>query len=376
MPLSTWPTRGSTRGCVVPEARWSADEPLLDVRDLTVRFRSRRDVVTAVDRLSFSVNTAEILGVVGESGSGKSVTMMSLLKLIRNPNCTVSGQALFRGQDLIAMPDKAMRSLRGRSIAMIFQDPMTALTPVYTVGWHIVEQLRAHGHVPARDARRRAVELLDEVGIPDAAGRVDDYPHQFSGGMRQRAVIAMALAHNPTLLIADEPTTALDVTTQAQILELLRRLQREHDSSIVLITHDMGVISEIADRVLVMYAGRAVETGPRQEVFRRPNHPYTWGLLGSVPRVGRARLRRLPTIPGHPISPDQIPEGCAFQRRCRHRHNRCVELPPLMGALDHRDACWLPREDRQAIRRTSDVAAAAAGDPGDAVPAAAESEPV
>jgi peptide/nickel transport system ATP-binding protein len=345
-------------------------EPLLDVRDLTVTFRSRGGTVTAVDRLNFQVGTGETLGVVGESGSGKSVSMMSILKLIRDPNCTVTGQAWFRGRDLIALRDKEMRALRGRSIAMIFQDPMTALTPVYTVGWHIVEQLQAHGRMPGRVARERAVQLLDEVGIPDAGRRIDDYPHQFSGGMRQRAVIAMALAHNPTLLIADEPTTALDVTTQAQILDLLRRLQREHNSSIVLITHDMGVISEIAERVLVMYAGRAAEVGPRRAVFREANHPYTWGLLGSVPRVGRTRLRRLPTIPGHPVGPESVPSGCAFATRCRHRFDRCDERPELAGAGDHLDACWLPRDDRQALRRSSEVAAAAEGDPGDVQPAA------
>jgi peptide/nickel transport system ATP-binding protein len=345
-----------------------AGESLLDVRDLTVRFRSRRGVVTAVDNLSFTVEAGEVLGVVGESGSGKSVTMMSMLKLIRDPNCQVTGQALFRGQDLIAMRDKQMRALRGRSIAMIFQDPMTALTPVYTVGWHIVEQIQAHGRMPVRAARKRAIELLDEVGIPNAARRVDDYPHQFSGGMRQRAVIAMALVHNPALLIADEPTTALDVTTQAQILDLLRRLQRDHLSSVVLITHDMGVISELADRVLVMYAGRVAEIGPRESVFHRPNHPYTWGLLGSVPRVGRrTRTRRLPTIPGHPVSPDNLPAGCAFSTRCRHRHARCAEVPPLAGLGDHLDACWLPRDDRQGLRHVTDIAAEAAGDPGDSM---------
>jgi peptide/nickel transport system ATP-binding protein len=343
---------------------------LLDVRDLTVTFRSRRGVVTAVDQLSFRLDEGEVLGVVGESGSGKSVSMMSLLRLIKDPNCTVSGQAEFRGSDLISLPDKQMRSLRGRSIAMIFQDPMTALTPVYTVGWHIVEALQAHGRMPARSARQRAVDLLDEVGIPDAARRVDDYPHQFSGGMRQRAVIAMALAHNPKLLIADEPTTALDVTTQAQILDLLRRLQRDHNSSIILITHDMGVVSEIADRVLVMYAGRAAETGPRRDVFRTANHPYTWGLLGSVPRVGRTRLRRLPTIPGHPIGPEDVPSGCAFASRCRQRFDKCDERPELDGTGDHLDACWLPRDDRQAIRRRTVIEAAEAGDPGDAAPAA------
>jgi peptide/nickel transport system ATP-binding protein len=340
------------------------------VRDLTVRFRSRRGTVTAVDNLGFRVNEGEVLGVVGESGSGKSVSMMSMLRLIKDPNCAVSGQALFNGKDLVTLPEKQLRSLRGRSIAMIFQDPMTALTPVYTVGWHIVEALQAHGRMPAKNARQRAVELLDEVGIPNASRRVDDHPHQFSGGMRQRAVIAMALAHNPKLLIADEPTTALDVTTQAQILDLLRRLQRDHNSAIILITHDMGVVSEIADRVLVMYAGRAAETGPRRDVFRTANHPYTWGLLGSVPRVGRVRLPRLPTIPGHPIGPEDVPPGCPFATRCRLVHDKCDERPELAGSHGHLDACWLPREDRQALRRDTELAAAAEGDPGDVEPAA------
>jgi peptide/nickel transport system ATP-binding protein len=347
-------------------------EPLLEVRDLRVSFRSRHGTVQAVDGLSFILHPGELLAIVGESGSGKSVSMMSILKLIRDPNCVVEGEARFLGQDLVAMRDKDLRSLRGKDIAMIFQDPMTSLTPVYKVGWHIAEQIRAHEPVSKAAARERAVTLLEEVGIPDAGRRIDDYPHQFSGGMRQRAVIAMALANNPKLLIADEPTTALDVTTQAQILALLQRLQRDHGSSIVLITHDMGVVSETADRVLVMYAGRAVEEGPRQAVFRRPNHPYTWGLLGSVPRVNAPRQRRLPTIPGSPISVEAVPQGCPFQPRCRYRHDHCVERPPLEGTIDHVDACWLPRDDRQELRHRADAVAVAEGDPGDTteVPAA------
>ncbi len=330
-------------------------EPLLDVRDLKVTFRSRRGVVPAVDGLTFRVEPGQVLGIVGESGSGKSVSMMSILKLIRNPNCVVEGQALFRGRDLVAMRDKELQSLRGKDIAMVFQDPMTSLTPVYTVGWHIAEQIRAHERVSRQAARDRAVQLLTEVGIPDPQHRVDDHPHQFSGGMRQRAVIAMALANNPQLLIADEPTTALDVTTQAQILDLLQRLQREHGSSIIMITHDMGVVSQIADRVLVMYAGRAVEQGGRTDVFRRPEHPYTWGLLGSVPRVWGERVKRLPTIPGQPVSADAVPSGCPFQPRCLHRHDACEQRPELAGPPEHQDACWLPRGDRQQLRR-SDVA--------------------
>jgi peptide/nickel transport system ATP-binding protein len=232
---------------------------------------------------------------------------------------------------------------------------MTALTPVYTVGWHIAEQLRAHAPVSRTEARRRAIELLDDVGISNPARRVDSYPHEFSGGMRQRAVIAMALACHPKLLIADEPTTALDVTTQAQILDLMRRLRAEHGSSIVVITHDMGVVSEIADQVLVMYGGRAVEQGPKTEVFRRPRHPYTWGLLGSVPRVTGARIRRLAVIPGSPIAPLDVPAGCAFAPRCRFRHEACAERPELRGGHRHLDACWLPADGRDALRAEAAV---------------------
>jgi peptide/nickel transport system ATP-binding protein len=338
---------------------------LLEVKDLRVSFRSRRGTARAVDGLSFSLQSGEVLGVVGESGSGKSVSMMSILKLIRDPNCTVEGQALFKGRDLVTMSEDELRHVRGREISMIFQDSMTSLTPVYTVGWHIAEQLGAHTRISKSAARARAVELLEEVGIPDPHRRVDDYPHQFSGGMRQRAVIAMGLANNPSLLIADEPTTAVDVTTQAQVLDLLRRLRREHGSSIVLITHDMGVVSQFADRVLVMYAGRAVEEGPKTEVFHRPQHPYTWGLLGSVPRARAPRVRRLPAIPGSPASGLTAPGGCAFAPRCRHRHDRCDEQPPLEG-VQHADACWLPREQRSELRHDGDAAAVAEGDPGQA----------
>ncbi|WP_327086561.1 ABC transporter ATP-binding protein [Nonomuraea sp. NBC_01738] len=316
---------------------------LLEVSDLRVRFGS----FTAVDGLSFSVRQGEVLGIVGESGSGKSVSMMGLLGLIRTPGAEISGKVSFRGQDLLSLKPKEMRAIRGKEIAMIFQDPMTALTPVYTVGWQIAEQIRAHADVSKKEARKRAIDLLEEVGIPAPAKRVDNYPHEFSGGMRQRAVIAMALSCNPALLIADEPTTALDVTTQAQILDLMRRLREDHGSAIVMITHDMGVVSELADQVLVMYGGRSVEHGPRKDVFRRPRHPYTWGLLDSVPRVGGARLRRLPTIPGTPGA--STGGGCTFADRCAHRHAACAALPPLEGQ-EHRDACWLPMPDRERVR--------------------------
>jgi peptide/nickel transport system ATP-binding protein len=338
---------------------------LLDVRDLKVTFRTRRGLVTAVDGLSFSLGRSDVLGIVGESGSGKSVSVMSLLKLIRDPNATVEGEAYFRGRDLIAMKDKEMRTLRGREIAMIFQDPMTSMTPVYTVGWQIAEQIRAHESVSKQAAHERAIQLLDEVGIPDARRRVNDFPHEFSGGMRQRAVIAMALSCNPALLIADEPTTALDVTTQAQILELMKRLRVEHGSSIILITHDMGVVSEIADQVLVMYAGRAAEQGPKSSIFLRPRHPYTWGLLSSVPRPRAERVRRLPTIPGSPPSPVDIAPGCPFAPRCRLRFDKCDDRPALEGGVDHVDACWLPRDRRQELRLSVTAKAVAEGDPGD-----------
>jgi peptide/nickel transport system ATP-binding protein len=326
-------------------------DPLLEVEDLRVTFRTRRGTVTAVDGLSFTVDPAEALGVVGDSGAGKSVAVLSLLRLISDPNATITGTARFRGRDLLGMPAEELRAIRGRDIAMIFQDPMTALTPVYTIGWHIAEQIRAHDPVPARVARTRAIALLAEVGIPNPDLRIDNYPHQLSGGMRQRAIIAMALACNPQLLIADEPTTALDVTTQAQILELMLRLRRTHGSTIVIITHDMGVISEIADRVLVMYGGRAVEQGSKTEVFRNPRHPYTWGLLDSVPRVTGPRVRRLAAIPGAPISPLDHPTGCVFAARCPLRHDACVAPPPLLGTGGHLDACWLPSGDRAGLRR-------------------------
>ena len=256
----------------------------------------------AVDKLSLSVEQGKVLGIVGESGSGKTVSMLSVMRLIRDPNAVVEGQVLHRGRDLITLSQREMRSVRGAEIAMIFQDPMTALTPVYRVGWQIAEQVRAHERMSARRARERTIELLREVGIPNASRRADDYPHQFSGGMRQRVMIAMALSCNPSLLIADEPTTALDVTIQAQILELMKRLQRDHGSSIILITHDMGVVADLAERVVVMYAGSVVEEGSRSDVFRDPQHPYTGGCsarcrgsTGLVPAVWprfRARRRR------------------------------------------------------------------------------------
>ena len=329
--------------------------PLLELRDLRVSFRTEDGVVQAVDDLSLSVPVGGVLGIVGESGSGKTVSMLAVMRLIRDPNAVVEGQVLYRGRDLMRLPKGEMRSIRGREIAMIFQDPMTALTPVYTVGWQIEEQLRAHQAMSNRQARARTVDLLAEVGIPNADRRVDDYPHQFSGGMRQRVMIAMALSCNPSLLIADEPTTALDVTIQAQILELMKRLQRDHGSSIVLITHDMGVVAELAERVVVMYAGQVVEEAPKAQLFRDPQHPYTWGLLGSMPRPDRPRVRRLAAIPGAPPSLLAPPEGCRFEPRCPHRFDRCLTPPALLERVSpgRKDACHRDPATRAALRAAS-----------------------
>jgi peptide/nickel transport system ATP-binding protein len=321
----------------------------LSVHDLKVSFATRQGEVRAVDGLSLEVGQKEVVGIVGESGSGKSVAMYSMLGLVRDANASITGSVRFEGKEILGLADRDMQSIRGGDIGMIFQDPMTALTPVYTVGWQIVEQIRAHTDMTKAQAKERAIELLAEVGIPDPRTRVNHYPHEFSGGMRQRVVIAMALSCNPKLLIADEPTTALDVTTQAQILSLMSRLQETHGSSIVIITHDMGVIAEMAHRVVVMYAGRPAEIGPEIDVVRAPRHPYTWGLLGAVPRAG-TRSRRLATIPGNAISPLDVPVGCAFAPRCEYRMAICVERPVMKGTGGHQDACWLSDEQRLTIR--------------------------
>ena len=336
----------------MPEA---GHTPLLEVRDLRVAFRSEEGLVRAVDGVSLSVAPGEVVGIVGESGSGKTVSMLAVMRLIRDPNAVIEGHVFHRGRDLLQLSQNEIRSVRGREIAMVFQDPMTSLTPVYTVGWQIAEQLRAHERLSKKQARARTVELLAEVGIPNPERRADDFPHQFSGGMRQRVMIAMALSCNPSLLIADEPTTALDVTIQAQILELMKRLQRDHGSSILLITHDMGAVADIAERVVVMYAGRIVEEGPRAAVFRDPQHPYTWGLLGSIPRVDRPRVRRLVAIPGAPPSPLELWEGCPFEPRCPHRFDRCSTRPELRErvAPGRKDACHLDPVVRPARRRES-----------------------
>jgi len=317
---------------------------LLEVTDLAVGFRTREGLLRAVDGVSFTLQPGEIVGMVGESGSGKTLTCMALMGLIGDANAVMTGSIRFEGRELLGQPAQEWRRLRGNRVAMIFQDPMTALTPVYTVGWQIAEQIRAHQAVSARAAWARAIELLGEMGMPDPRAQARRYPHQMSGGMRQRAVIAMALSCNPSLLIADEPTTALDVTVQAQILQLLLRLRKDCGSSILLITHDMGVVAEIADRVMVMYAGRVVERGGRDALFAAPGHPYTMGLLDSIPPMHGARAARLPSIAGSPPLLTQLPIGCAFQPRCRFAHDRCIDEPGLIARGGQEMACWLAAE--------------------------------
>ena len=323
---------------------------MLSVRNLCVSFRTEQGVVRAVDHVSFDVGEGEILGVVGESGSGKTVSLLSVIGLIIDPNAIIEGSIVYKGRELIGLPQRELRHVRGNEIAMIFQDPMTALTPVYTIGWQIAEQVMTHNRMSKSAARQRAVDLLAEVGFANPSAAVDRYPHELSGGMRQRAVIAMALSCNPSLLIADEPTTALDVTVQAQILDLVQKLRRDHGSAVVLITHDMGVVAEVADRVMVMYAGRVAEQGATRDLFKSPWHPYTWGLLDSIPPLEGARPRRLKSIGGNPPSLLALPPGCAFAPRCRHSFHRCSERPELTGADGHRAACFIPPADREAAR--------------------------
>jgi peptide/nickel transport system ATP-binding protein len=327
--------------------------PLLEVKDLRVHFPTEDGLVKSVDGLDFSLPRGRTLGIVGESGSGKSVTSLAILGLHKRTRAQVSGQILLRDTDIVTASEERVRRLRGNKMAMIFQDPLSSMHPYYTVGNQIMEAYRVHNHVSKRAARARAIEMLDVVGIPQPDRRVDDYPHQFSGGMRQRAMIAMALSCNPELLIADEPTTALDVTVQAQILELMKTLQREFDSALILITHDLGVVADVADDILVMYAGRAVEYGPAEDLFRRPEHPYTWGLLTSVPRLDREREERLRPIQGTPPSLINLPPGCKFHPRCPYAE-RLGEIcwtvePELMeGPNRHSTRCHLgPVKARQ-----------------------------
>jgi peptide/nickel transport system ATP-binding protein/oligopeptide transport system ATP-binding protein len=332
---------------------------LLEVEDLRVSFHTEDGVVQAVDGVSFTVERGEVLAIVGESGSGKSVTAMTLMGLTRGPNARFEGRALFEGQDVVSATDEQLRKIRGAEIAMVFQDPMSSLDPVYRVGTQIVEQIRVHEpDVSKAQALDRAVELMERVGIPRARERQRSYPHEFSGGMRQRVMIAMALSCSPKLLIADEPTTALDVTIQAQILDELRHLRTETDAGIILVTHDLGVVADIADRIVVMYAGRVVEQGTLDELFYDPQHPYTWGLLGSITRVDRDSSQRLPAIPGVPPSLLRPPQGCHFRPRCPHSFEQCTEVPDLLARLpdapDHRDRCWLQPEQKKSLRQVGD----------------------
>jgi peptide/nickel transport system ATP-binding protein len=330
--------------------------PYLQVRDLRVRFDTEDGVVRAVDGVSFAVERGRTLGIVGESGSGKSVTSLAILGLHHASRTTISGEILVGGRDLVGLPDEEIRKLRGRDMAMIFQDPLSALHPYYSVGRQIAEAYRIH-HPKAgrREARQRAVDMLGRVGIPQPAKRVDQYPHEFSGGMRQRVMIAMSLVNDPDLLIADEPTTALDVTVQAQILDLLADLQSEFHSAIILITHDLGVVSQVADEVLVMYGGRAVEHGSVEQVLRRPQHPYTWGLLSSVPSLHGDADADLVPIKGNPPSLINLPSGCAFHPRCRYADRNGdrsrTEVPELRRVREtgHLVACHLPETERQRI---------------------------
>ncbi|OYV36798.1 MAG: ABC transporter ATP-binding protein [Rhodospirillales bacterium 20-64-7] len=318
--------------------------PLLDVRDLRVSFRTKSGLLPILEGVSFTVGNREILSVVGESGSGKSMTALAVMRLINDPNAVIEGKIFFKGEDFLALPEPRMRALRGGAVAMIFQDPMTALTPVYTVGAQIVEQIRVHQKRSRHAAKSRAVELLGAMGIASPRMVAERYPHQLSGGMRQRVMIAMALSCDPALLIADEPTTALDVTVQAQILDLILKLREDFGSSVLLITHDMGVVARVADRVAVMYAGNLAEAGATRAIFGHPRHPYTQGLLASIPRLDGPKLDRLPAIPGAPPAPHDRPAGCPFQPRCGYRIARCAERPPLAQAGDQLAACWRSNE--------------------------------
>ncbi len=326
---------------------------MLRVEDLRVEFPTEDGVVHAVDGITYQVHAGRTLGIVGESGSGKTVSSLTTLGLTRRQGARISGRILFDGQDLVQLPEERLRAIRGNEIAMIFQDPLSSLHPLYRVGRQLVEAVQAHQDMPKAKARERAVELLGLVGIPDPARRVDEYPHEFSGGMRQRVMIAMALANEPKLLIADEPTTALDVTVQAQILALMERLQRELGMAIVIITHDLGVVAEMADDIAVMYAGRIVETASAAQLFAAPEHPYTWGLLKSIPRLDGQRAEDLVPIPGTPPSLIHRPSGCHFHPRCQYAQPDHARIDPkLEQTLDdpsHYAACLLSAEVRRRV---------------------------
>jgi oligopeptide transport system ATP-binding protein len=317
---------------------------LLDVQDLKVRFHTPEGTVYAVNGISYTLNAGETLAVVGESGCGKSVSVMSLLDLIPIPPGEIaSGQAIYQGRDLLALPEDELDDIRGSQISMVFQDPMTSLNPVLTIGRQLTESLRTHQAMNREQARDRAITLLEWVGIPDAAQRLDQYPHQFSGGMRQRVMIAIALACNPMLLIADEPTTALDVTIQAQIVELALKMQAELQMAIIWITHDLGVVAGLADRVIVMYAGYIVEEAPVEELYANPRHPYTGALMAALPRADRRRGGHLASIPGSPPSMFVEPVGCPFSPRCTYARQRCLDKNPALEPVgpDHQIACWV-----------------------------------
>jgi len=336
---------------------------LLEVNDLKTHFRTDDGIVKAVDGVSFAVEKGQVFGIVGESGSGKSVTCLTIMGLNPKANTMTSGEALWKGKDLLRMSSKQLRSIRGDEIAMIFQDPMTSLNPVKTIGSQLIEAVMLHRDISRKAARARAVELLKAVGIPRAEGRIDDYPHQFSGGMRQRVMIAMALINDPDLLIADEPTTALDVTTQAQIINLMVQLQKDFGSAIIIITHDLGVIAEAADDVVVMYGAQVVERAPVTNLFNRPHHPYTWGLLGSLPRLD-ADVERLTQIQGQPPSLLNPPRGCRFHPRCPYVMEICkTEVPalaPISTDPGHLQRCHLDEEtkDREAAKLLDSMIAA------------------
>ena len=317
--------------------------PLLEVRDLRTQFTTREGVVKAVDGVSFELHSGETLGIVGESGCGKSVTALSIMRLVPRPGRIVGGEVLFEGRDLTKLTDAQMQEVRGESIAMIFQDPMTSLNPVFRVGWQVSEPLLLHRAVPQAKALGEATAMLGRVGIPSPEARARDYPHHFSGGMRQRAMIAMGLTTTPPVLIADEPTTALDVTIQAQILDLLRNANREFGTATILITHNLGVVAGMCERVMVMYAGRIVESGPTVDVFAHPKHPYTWSLLRSIPRLDAERHEPLKPIEGMPPDLSALPEGCAFHPRCPFKIERCSRDIPALNRVGESQlaACWV-----------------------------------
>ncbi|MFI6704606.1 ABC transporter ATP-binding protein [Streptomyces sp. NPDC050509] len=347
-------TGTATAGAPAP-ATGAARDAFLSVRDLRIHFDTDDGLVKSVDGVSFDLQAGRTLGIVGESGSGKSVTSLGIMGLHNSERARISGEIWLDGEELIGAGPERVRALRGHKMAMIFQDPLSALHPYYSIGAQIVEAYRVHNKVDKKTAKKRAVEMLDRVGIPEPARRYHDYPHQFSGGMRQRAMIAMSLVNNPELLIADEPTTALDVTVQAQILDLIRDLQKEFHSAVVIITHDLGVVAEIADELLVMYAGRCIERGSSEKVFYQPQHPYTWGLLGSMPRIDREQTDRLVPVKGTPPSLINVPSGCAFNPRCPYADVPKDDLartvrPDLREITDgHFSACHMSRAEREKI---------------------------